>query len=148
MTDALQSANEIIRRLNLQPHPEGGHYAEIYREGTFPRGTVSSIYFLLKEGERSHWHRVTDAVEIWAWHAGAPLELSIAANGIAPRTDILGADLAKGQLPQAIVPANAWQAAKSLGAWTLVGCMVAPAFVFENFELAPENWQPPDLPGD
>jgi len=106
-----------------------------------PRAVSTAIYFLLARGERSHWHRV-DAVEIWHWHAGAPLVLDIAgASG--PRERImLGNDLAAGERPQGIVPAHAWQAARSLGDWTLVSCTVAPGFEFATFELAPADWEP------
>jgi uncharacterized protein len=138
------SAAEIIRLLDLRPHPEGGHYRETFRD---PRRDVegrslsTAIYFLLAAGEHSHWHRI-DAVEVWHWHAGAALALRIAgAEGIA--TVRLGADLAADERPQAVVPAGAWQAAESLGAWTLVGCTVAPGFDFRRFELAPKDWAPP-----
>ena len=129
------TADEIIARLGLKPHPEGGHFVETFRA---PEGTA--IYFLLKAGERSHWHRV-DAVEVWHWYSGAALKLQInSGNGT---TDVeLGADLALGQRPQTVVPAHAWQAAESLGDWTLVGCTVAPGFQFEGFELAPLGWTP------
>ena len=133
--------------LDLHPHTEGGWYLETYRHAatTLANGGVRSlataIYFLLKAGERSHWHRV-DAAEIWHWHAGAPLELRIASAGEPTATHILGNDVVAGQRPQAIVPAHAWQSARSLGDWTLVGCTVAPGFRFEGFELAPSGWQP------
>lgn len=138
------SANDVIATLGLLPHPEGGHFKEVYRAPSGPgeRGAVTTIYFLLKAGERSHWHRVKDAVEIWCWHAGAPLELSIQADGGSRQTHILGLDLMVGQRPQAIVPINAWQAAKALGDWTLVGCQVAPAFDFASFELAAPDSEP------
>ena len=103
-------------------------------------GSATAIYFLLRRGERSHWHRI-DAVEIWHWHAGSPLLLEIAdANGV--RTVRLGSDLAAGEQPQGIVPPHAWQAAASTGDWTLVGCTVAPGFDFGTFELAPQGWMP------
>ncbi len=137
------TAEEIAARLGLQPHPEGGHYRETYRHAAADggRGAVTCIYYLLKAGERSAWHRV-DAVEIWHWYAGAPLELRIAESGGAPLSHRLGADLADGQSPQAVVPPGAWQSAESLGDWTLVGCTVAPAFEFAGFELAPAGWAP------
>ena len=139
------TADEIIATLHLQPHPEGGHFAETFRDGTTDasgRSRSTAIYFLLRRGERSHWHRV-DAVEIWHFHAGAPLRLSIAtAAGAQVETITLGADLAKGQRPQGIVPAHCWQAAESLGDWTLVGCTVAPGFDFAGFDLAPPGWSP------
>jgi predicted cupin superfamily sugar epimerase len=132
------TADELIERLGLQPHPEGGHYAETWRGPVSGdgRATASAIYFLLAAGERSHWHRV-DASEIWLFHAGAPLRLSIDADDV-----VLGPDLESGQVPQAVVPADAWQAAETTGAWTLVSCVVAPAFEFDGFELALPEWQP------
>jgi hypothetical protein len=136
------TAAEVIRLLDLQPHPEGGHYRETFRDARRIEGRSAStaIYFLLARGERSHWHRV-DAVEAWHFYAGAPLALSIAgADGTAVIR--LGSDLAAGERPQAVVPAGAWQAAESLGAWTLVGCTVAPGFLFAGFELAPVGWSP------
>ncbi|WP_298720132.1 cupin domain-containing protein [uncultured Ferrovibrio sp.] len=139
------TADEIIAALKLQPHPEGGHYAETFRDPASDangRSRSTAIYFLLKAGERSHWHRV-DAVEIWHWHAGAPLRLSIAEReGDALQHFTLGSDIVAGQRPQGIVPAHHWQAAESLGDWTLVGCTVAPGFEFSGFELAPKDWAP------
>lgn len=139
---AALTADAIIALLELQPHPEGGFFRETFRE-TAPdggRGASTAIYFLLRAGERSHWHKV-DASEIWHWHAGAPLRLSIA-EGADRRDLLLGPDLAAGERPQGAVPPFAWQAAESLGAWTLVGCTVAPAFDFAGFELAPPGWEP------
>lgn len=128
----------------MEPHPEGGHYAETWRGGTAAEGreAASAIYFLLAAGERSHWHRV-DAAELWLFHAGAPLSLSIAATDRdRPSTQVLGPDLEGGERPQIVVPADAWQAAETTGAWTLVSCIVAPAFRFDGFELAPPGWAP------
>jgi predicted cupin superfamily sugar epimerase len=138
------SADDIIRLLGLAPHPEGGWYRETFRDSrldTNGRATSTSIYFLLKAGETSHWHKV-DAVEIWLYHAGAPLSLSISPDGERIATAKLGADLAARELPQAVVPAHAWQSATSLGAWSLVSCVVAPGFEFSGFKLAPPGWQP------
>ena len=138
------SAEDVIRLLDLKPHPEGGHYRETFRDSQTDsngRSASTAIYFLLKRGERSHWHRV-DAAEAWHWHAGSALELRINA-GAGTQVLRLGADLALGERPQAVVPAHAWQAAESLGDWTLVGCTVAPGFQFEGFELAPKGWKPP-----
>ncbi len=140
------TAADIIRLLELQPHPEGGHYRETFRDTRTIDGTraaSTAIYFLLARGERSHWHKV-DAVETWHWHAGAPLKLDIADNG-QRTTMVLGPDLATGQRPQGIVPTHAWQAAETLGEWTLVGCTVAPGFEFSGFELAPKDWSPHEL---
>jgi len=138
------SAAEIIRLLDLKPHPEGGHYRQTFQDSRTidgARAVSTAIYFLLARGERSHWHRV-DAVEIWHWHAGAPLALDIAAAFGRRERIMLGSDLAAGERPQGVVPAHAWQAARSLGDWTLVGCTVAPGFQFATFELAPLDWEP------
>ena len=137
------SAAEIVARLGLAPHPEGGHFRETFRDSRCDaqgRAASTAIYFLLARGERSHWHRV-DAVEVWHFHAGDPLLLRIAGQD-GQRTIRLGSDLAAGEVPQAIVPADAWQAAESTGDWSLVGCTVAPAFEFAHFELAPPGWRP------
>ena len=134
---------QIIERLGLQPHPEGGHFVETWRDRPADggRGSGTAIYFLLQVGEVSAWHRV-DATEIWHWYGGAPLVLTVSPNGHDAWAAHLGNDLAAGQRPQAIVPADAWQTAESLGAWTLVGCTVSPAFDFAGFELAPPDWRP------
>jgi predicted cupin superfamily sugar epimerase len=134
---------DIIHRLKMQPHPEGGHYVETYRAPSKAgeRSAVTAIYFLLQAGEVSHWHRV-DTAEIWLFHAGAALALSISDEHDGEITVQLGSDLASGQRPQAVVPPHAWQSARSEGAWTLVSCAVAPAFEFARFELAPPGWQP------
>ncbi len=136
-------AEQIIARLGLAPHPEGGWFRELYRSPATAgaRGVCTSIAYLLCAGERSHWHRI-DAVEIWNFHAGAPLALQIA-DDQDRRIVTLGCDLATGAQPQGVVPPGAWQAAQSLGAWSLVGCTVAPAFDFRFFELAPADWSPP-----
>jgi predicted cupin superfamily sugar epimerase len=137
------TAAEIIARLQLTPHPEGGHFRETFRDSRCDadgRSASTAIYFLLARGERSHWHRV-DAVEVWHYYAGDTLTLQIADESGA-RTVRLGPDLAAGEVPQAIVPARAWQAAESNGDWTLVGCTVAPGFEFAHFELAPRDWTP------
>ena len=136
-------ADTVIALLGLSPHPEGGHFRETYRDQPADggRGHSTAIYYLLKAGEVSHWHRI-DAVEMWHWYAGGPLALTVSENGHDAWSVHLGADLAAGQRPQATVPAQAWQTAESLGAWSLVGCTVAPAFSFEGFELAPPDWRP------
>ena len=143
MKTALTDA-DIIRLLDLKPHPEGGHYRQTFRDTRMidgSRAASTAIYFLLARGERSHWHRV-DAVEVWHYYAGAALELEIADEKGRRERVTLGCDLAAGERPQAIVPAHAWQAARSLGDWTLVGCTVAPGFEFAAFELAPKGWEP------
>ena len=139
----MTSSAEIIATLGLKPHPEGGHFRQTFRDTQLidgKRPASTAIYFLLALGERSHWHRV-DAVEGWHWHAGAALRLMIAERGTT-NTVTLGPDLAAGQRPQAIVPFHAWQAAESLGDWTLVGCTVAPGFEWAGFEMAPKDWTP------
>jgi predicted cupin superfamily sugar epimerase len=141
----MEGAADIIARLGLEPHPEGGHYRETFRDHRLDengRSRSTAIYFLLARHERSHWHRI-DAVEIWHYYAGSALTLHIA-DGKGRRRVRLGHDLAAGEVPQAIVPAQAWQAAESSGDWTLVGCTVAPGFDFATFELAPSGWEPAD----
>lgn len=138
------SADQVVELLKMQPHPEGGFYVETFRDPvTDENGRAAStmIYFLLPEGVTSRWHKV-DAVETWHYYAGAPLELSISPDGFALESLILGPDLANGERPQGIVPRDGWQQARSLGAWTLVGCSVAPGFQFEGFILAHDGWEP------
>ncbi len=138
------TAEEIARLLGLQPHPEGGHYRETFRDaavGASGRAHSTAIYFLLRAGEVSRWHRV-DAAEVWHWYAGAPLLLTVA-DATGRREVRLGIDLAAGERPQAVVPAHAWQQAQSLGGWTLVGCTVAPGFEFTGFEIAAAGFEPP-----
>jgi hypothetical protein len=136
-------AADIIAHLRMKPHPEGGHYVETFRDAPDAEGRARStaIYFLLQAGEYSHWHRV-DAVEMWLWHAGAPLTLSMSHDGVGAHAVHLGPDLAAGQTPQTIVPAGSWQAAETLGVWTLVSCVVVPGFAFSGFTLAPPDWRP------
>ena len=139
------TADQIIAHLGLAPHPEGGHYRQTWVHATHeerPAGTC--IYFLLRAGERSHWHHV-DAAEIWHYYAGAPLVLSISPTDSGPRTDHrLGPDLLAGQSPQILVPPHHWQAARSTGDWTLVGCTVSPGFLFDHFILAPQGFDIPN----
>jgi len=138
------NARDIIRTLDLKPHPEGGHYRETFRDShTDGQGRARStlIYYLLQVGEVSEWHRV-DAAEIWHYYAGAPLVLTISENGHDAQAAHLGISLQTGQRPQLVVPAGWWQTATSLGEWTLVGCTVAPGFQFEGFEMAPPGWRP------
>lgn len=136
------TADEIIKRLDLSPHPEGGHYRQTWvaaaEIGQRPAGTA--ILFLLRAGERSHWHKV-DADEIWHFHAGAPLRLLIAEAEDSPAlTQMLGADLSNGEMPQLVVPRDHWQAADTTGDYTLVSCTVSPGFRFEGFMLAPPEF--------
>jgi predicted cupin superfamily sugar epimerase len=149
------TAADVIRLLDLKPHPEGGHFRETFRDAALShppplagegregarRAASTAIYFLLARGERSRWHRI-DVVEVWHWYAGAPLRLEIASeNGRCERVT-LGAGLAAGERPQISVPARAWQSAESLGQWTLAGCTVAPGFEFSALEMAPDGWEP------
>lgn len=137
------TAAEIITLLDLKPHPEGGYYRETFRDPreVDGRSVGTAIYFLLAEGEGSHWHCV-DAAELWHFYEGAPLELEIAYDD-RRRVVTLGSDIKAGQRPQAVVPTGAWQAARTTGAWSLVGCTVAPGFDFAGFEMAPRGWSPP-----
>ena len=136
-------AREVIERLRLEAHPEGGWYRETWRAAEIPAGRPAgpAILFLLEGGAVSRWHRV-DAEEVWAWHGGAPLELAITRGDGLVEANRLGMDFGRGEQPQAIVPAGAWQSARALGAWALVGCIVVPGFTFEGFEMAPEGWRP------
>lgn len=135
-------ANEIIRLLHMQPHPEGGHYAETFRAGGEGRASSTAIYYLLQADEVSAWHRV-DADEHWLWHAGGPLALTLSPeDGKGANAHSLGPDLRAGQRPQLTVPAGHWQTAESLGAWSLVSCIVAPGFEFSGFEMAAPDWRP------
>lgn len=141
------TADEITRLLGLEPHPEGGRFAETWRASTTDgeRATGTAIYFLLRAGEISWWHRV-DAAEIWHHYDGAPLSLRTVA-GASVEERILGPDLARGERPQLVVEPGQWQSAESLGPWTLVGCTVSPGFDFDGFELAPSGWIPPGTVG-
>jgi predicted cupin superfamily sugar epimerase len=138
----------LIDHLGMTPHPEGGHYVETFRAAPAAgggRGAVTCIYFLLQAGEVSAWHRV-DATEIWHFAAGDPLVLTLSADGHDAEAQLLGADMGKGQHPQRVVPENCWQTAETTGRWTLASCIVAPAFEFAGFELAPADWRPTPRP--
>jgi predicted cupin superfamily sugar epimerase len=140
-SDGRMSAADLIHRLSLQPHPEGGWYRETWRsEAAMPDGRAAgtSILFLLEHGQRSHWHRV-DAEELWIFQAGTPLKL-LTAQG----PDVIETRLGPGpgQSPQHVVRAHEWQAAEADRGWTLVACVVVPGFRFEGFELAPADWSP------
>jgi uncharacterized protein len=138
------TAAALIAQLGLEPHPEGGHYRETYRDRPTGggRGRATLIYYLLQGGEVSHWHRVNDADEIWLFQAGSPLELPLSPDGQRREDRILGTDVANGEEPQILVGRGVWQAARSLGLYTLVACMVTPAFDFTGFEMAPPGWSP------
>jgi len=140
------TADEIIKTLDLAPHPEGGYYRQTWVDETrADRAHGTCIYFLLKAGKPSHWHRV-DAVEIWHYYAGAPLILKLAQTEDGPRQDrLLGPDIMVGERPQGIVPTDWWQAAETTGNWTLVGCTVSPGFRFDGFTLAPKGFDIPQV---
>jgi predicted cupin superfamily sugar epimerase len=137
------TADEIIRLLELQPHPEGGHFRETIRDTVIVAGRAAStaIYFLLRAGEVSRWHTV-DAAEGWHYYAGAPLLLEVAPTAKPANRIVLGCNLSNAERPQAVVPAGHWQRARSLGAWSLVGCTVAPGFEFAGFSMAPDGFEP------
>ncbi|WVN89070.1 uncharacterized protein L203_104286 [Cryptococcus depauperatus CBS 7841] len=140
------SAQDVVAALNLTPHPEKGYYIETFRDVATSEGRAASttIYYLL-EGDAgpSHWHRVLDAVEVWHYYAGAPLQLSLSLDDGQPvRNVVLGPDIWNGERPQRVVRCGEWQHAQSLGEWTLVGCSVAPGFRFEGFEMADPGWEP------
>jgi predicted cupin superfamily sugar epimerase len=139
----MPTARDIISALKLEPHPEGGWYVQTFKDEATVDGRASStaIFYLLEAGAHSHWHKV-DAVEIWHYHAGASLELSLSIDGKERRALVLGPDILGGQTPQGIVRRDEWQSARSLGDWTLVGCTVAPGFEFSGFEMAPPDWEP------
>lgn len=144
MIDQTLTAREVVARLDLGPHPEGGFFRETWRASETDaagRSAGSAIYYLLDADSFSHWHAV-DADEVWHFYAGAPLVLTTSANGRDAEARHLGPILAAGQTPQQVVPAGVWQSATSLGAWTLVGCTVSPAFDFSGFKLAPPDWRP------
>lgn len=136
------AAKDVIFTLGMQRHPDGGWYAQTFEDSAASDGRARStaIYYLLEASDTSHWHRV-DAVEVWHHYAGAPLRLRIS-DGISVDEQVLGPDIAGAQRPQVVVPANAWQSAVSMGEWTLVGCTMAPGFVFSGCELADPNWAP------
>ena len=137
------TAEEIVRLLRLEPHPEGGWYRQTFadeQEGG-DRAHSTAIYYLLEGGPAGRWHRV-DSAEVWHWYAGAPLALTTWIEGAPRSATVLGSDLAAGERPQAVVAPGEWQSARSLGAWTLCGCTVAPGFQFEHFEMADEGWEP------
>lgn len=137
------TAQAIIRELNLERHPEGGWYRQTFRDSQGgARGHSTAIYYLLEAGERSHWHRVIDAVEVWHYYAGAPLKLHISENGKDSTTIALGPDVLAGERPHGLVPAGWWQSAETTGDFTLVGCTVSPGFEFSSFEMAAPDWQP------
>jgi uncharacterized protein len=137
------TAAQIISTLELEPHPEGGWFRQMFRDnGPDARGHSTAIYFLLEAGKPSHWHKVHGSSEVWLYHAGAAIRLKLSDDGTSETHHLLGIDIAAGERPQLIVPPGWWQAAETLGDWTLVSCTVAPGFLFENFELAPPGWTP------
>lgn len=143
MSGTTLTPQAIIRELGLERHPEGGWYHQTFRDTAGgSRGHSTAIYYLLEKGERSHWHRVKDAAEVWHYYAGAPITLHLSADGQETQTLTLGPDVLNGERPQVIVPVNCWQSAESTGAFTLVGCTVSPGFEFSSFEMAAPGWTP------
>lgn len=142
--EQIYCAEAIITSLSLQPHPEGGWYAETFRDADDAAQSIHStaIYFLLEEGQQSHWHRLTNASEVWHFYMGSPLELSLWQEGGVVSKVILGPNVERHQRPQVIIPRGIWQSAAPLGKFALAGCTVAPGFNFSDFELAPPDWQP------
>lgn len=141
----MNTPDEIVKLLDLVPHPEGGFYRETFRdsEGYGARAYATQIYYLLRAGETSRWHRI-DAAEVWHFYLGEPLELLTAEAGGTVRRTVLGADLVRGEVLHYAIPKGVWQSARPLGAFALMGCSVAPGFEFSGFEFAPEGWEPPD----
>jgi hypothetical protein len=141
--DLQLDAQGIIESFGMLPHPEGGWYVETFRAPSEPgeRSAVTAIYFLLQQGQRSQWHTV-DASEIWLWHAGSVIRLILSRDGQQSEAVLLGPNITAGERPQTIVPWGVWQSAESLGAWSLVSCVVAPGFEFAGFKMAPPNWSP------
>jgi uncharacterized protein len=138
------TAEQVALLLGLHPHPEGGFFRETFRDPASDggRGLSTAIYYLLRDGEVSAWHRVRDAAEVWHHYAGAPVDLTLSPEGRSVEAVRLGSDLAAGERPQVVVPADVWQTARAVGGWALVGCTVAPAFELSAFEMAPEGWAP------
>jgi uncharacterized protein len=142
------TADEVADLLGLHPHPEGGFFRETFRDPggldapSDDRGVSTAIYYLLRDGEVSAWHRVRDAAEVWHHYVGAPIELTLSLDGRSTETLRLGSDLTAGERPQAVVPAGVWQTARAVGGWALMGCTVAPGFEFDAFEMAPAGWAP------
>jgi predicted cupin superfamily sugar epimerase len=141
----MNTPEQIIKRLKLAPHPEGGWYRETWRAPTVDgqRAAGTAIYFLLKADERSHWHRI-DSTEIWHFYAGSPMQLTLSQTNAGPAEQvILGPMINIGERPQIILAPGMWQSARSLGGWSLLGCTVSPGFEFSGFELAPDDFDIP-----
>ena len=149
-------AQALIERYGLQPHPEGGWYRELHRSRQAvvradgqQRSGLTAILFLLEAGAVSRWHRVSRADETWHFAGGEPLELLVLPPGEGElQRHCLGPVSAAGGMgdgqgpellePLAVVPAGWWQAARTLGAWSLVSCCVGPGFDFADFTLLRE----------
>ena len=142
MPTSTPEAADLIARLELAPHPEGGWYRETWRAAPVgaARSAGTAILFLLEAGQRSHWHRV-DASELWIFQAGTPLTLGLVDDDRV-RSVRLGVDVLAGEQPQQLVQPQQWQAAQAGAGWCLVACVVVPAFEFAGFELAPIGWSP------
>jgi uncharacterized protein len=135
-------AAELITRLQLEPHPEGGYYREIFRskdlvapaDGRGPRAALTTIYFLLPAGIVSRWHRVTSD-EVWHLYEGGPLEVLT----VDPACKTVARHKLEAQAPVCTVAASYWQAARTLGDYALVGCTVAPGFDFADFSILADD---------
>jgi predicted cupin superfamily sugar epimerase len=140
------SVEDVVAALGLEPHPEGGYFRETFRQdpGDGSRGSMTAIYYMPPVDRPSRW-RVIDVDEVWTYHAGAPLTLSLSHDGRTVETHRLGTDFANGEKPQAVVPKGVWASAVSHGGWSLVGGICAPAFLYEGFRMAPPDWQPGGL---
>ena len=140
------SARDVITKLNLTPNPEKGYYRQTFEDpGDYNNRSYSTAIYYLLEGKvgASYWHRVVDAVEIWHYYAGAPLQLDLSwNNGTATEHRILGSDIFRNQTPQVIIDKGQWQRATSLGDWTLVGTTVAPGFSEQGYELPEPGFEP------
>ena len=135
-------AAELIRTLELTPHPEGGYYREIFRsparvqplDGRTDRLALTTIYFLLVVGQVSRWHRVASD-EVWHYYEGGPLELLVADAGLNRVSRSGLGPVGDKTEPVHVVLAGEWQAARSMGPYTLVGCTVGPGFEFADFQM-------------
>ena len=132
----MNNSDEIIQKLEMIPHPEGGYFKESYRDKN-----VSLIYYLLKKNEKSHWHRLTKN-EILHFYNGDPLKLLISKDGKNIEEIILNNKINNDQIFHYIVKAGTWFSMESQGEYSLIGCAVAPPFDYDDFELAPKNWKP------
>ena len=135
---AMNNCHKLIDKLKLIPHPEGGNFVETFRDD---KSQISHIYYLLKKGEKSHWHKINKN-EVLIFYDGDPLQVLLSKDKINTQKITIGRDLEKDHQYHFIVEAGTWFSMVPLGKWTLIGCIVSPAFDYEDFELAPPNWFP------